>query len=215
MTPDVIYEDNHLLVVNKPAGLLTQPSGTHQESLESICKAWLKEKYHKKGQVFLHAIHRLDKPVSGIVVFARTSKALSRLQETMRHNKNIKKMYEAWVERTPKSSEGWLEHYLVHDDHCAIVSSKNDPKAKLARLHYRVKEERGEQALLEVELETGRYHQIRVQLAAIGCPILGDIKYSSKHSLPGQTIALHHAFMQIPHPITGHLIDLIAFPASS
>jgi len=210
MTPEVLYEDNHLLVVNKPAGLLTQPSGTDQDSLESLCKAYLKAKYQKPGQVFLHAIHRLDKPVSGIVVFARTSKALSRLQESMK-GKHFKKVYEALVENIPKPLEGSLEHYLIHDEHRAIVAEASNSEAKHARLHYRVKEKRGSQALVEVELETGRYHQIRVQLAAIGCPVVGDTKYGSKHSLPDKTIALHHSLMEIPHPTTGETLVIKSF----
>lgn len=209
MTPEVLYEDNHLLVVNKPAGMLTQPTNHEQESLELICKEWLKAKYKKPGNVFLHALHRLDKPVSGIVVFARTSKALSRLQASMR-DFNIKKTYYALVEKAPQPSQGTLEHYLVHDDHISSLSKKGDPKAKLARLHYRVKEKKESHFLLEIELETGRYHQIRAQLAAIGCPIVGDIKYGSKQTLPFKGIGLHHAFMQIPHPITGELLTFEA-----
>lgn len=209
MTLEVLYEDNHLLVVNKPAGMLTQPTHLEQYSLEFVCKEWIKAKYNKPGKVFLHAIHRLDKPVSGIVVFARTSKALSRLQASMRE-KEAKKTYFALVEKTPHPSEGTLEHYLIHDDYIATISSKGHPNAKQARLHYRVKEKRGPYILLEIELETGRYHQIRAQLAAIGCPIVGDVKYGSKKALPFKSIRLHHALMQIPHPITGELLTFKA-----
>lgn len=205
MTPVVLYEDNHLLVVNKPAGLLTQPSGTNEDSLEAVCKHWLKEKYQKPGQVFLHAIHRLDKAVSGIVVFAKTSKALSRLQTSMK-NKHFKKVYEALVESMPKMKEGTLEHYLVHDEHRARISATQDPNAKLARLHYRVVGQEGKYFKLEVELETGRYHQIRAQLSAIGCPIVGDGKYGSSQA--AQTIGLHHALMEIPHPTTGEILTI-------
>jgi 23S rRNA pseudouridine1911/1915/1917 synthase len=200
--PEVLYEDNHLLIVHKPAGLLTQPSGTSQPNLEEICKQWLKQKYGKPGRVFLEVIHRLDKPVSGIVVFAKTSKALARLQASMR-DKKILKIYQAWVEGALPSDEGVLQHYLIHDDFHAQVVPPTQEGAKLARLHYRVLETTPTQQRLEIHLETGRYHQIRAQMAAIGCPILGDIKYGSKISLPKGAIALQHAEMRLPHPITG------------
>jgi 23S rRNA pseudouridine1911/1915/1917 synthase len=204
---DIIYEDNHVLAVNKPPGLLTQPSGTSQESLESFCKAYIKEKYGKPGNVFLEAIHRLDKPVSGIVVFARTSKALSRLQASMR-NKSCVKRYQALIVNAPFPEEGILEHYLMHDDHKAAVVDSTHPQAKLARLSYRVIQRQGPYILIELELETGRYHQIRAQLAAIGCPIIGDDKYGSQVRLAENRLALHHVYMQIQHPISGHDLKL-------
>lgn len=203
--PEVLFEDNHMLVVNKPAGLLTQPSGTTQESLESLCKAYLKEKYNKPGNVFLESIHRLDKPVSGIVVFARTSKALSRLQETMR-NKNCKKVYIALVEKAPSLLKGVLEHTLIHDEHQAKIVHPSHPQGKIARLSYVVKDTIGPFISLEIELETGRYHQIRVQLAAMGCPIVGDSKYGSSIKYPHGGIALHHSQMHIEHPITKEML---------
>jgi 23S rRNA pseudouridine1911/1915/1917 synthase len=200
-TLDILYEDNHILAVNKPAGLLTQPSGTDRESLESLCKVYLKEKYQKPGNVFLESIHRLDKPVSGIVVFARTGKALSRLQASIR-NRDCIKRYQALVENAPRQDEGILEHYLIHDDFKAAVVSSTHPQAKLARLKYKTVEVRGKYFLLDIEIETGRYHQIRAQLAAIGCPIIGDMKYGSQKSLPDNKLALHHVYMDIEHPIT-------------
>lgn len=201
---EVIFEDNHQLVLNKPAGLLTQPSGTDQASLESQAKMWLKDKYQKSGNVFLEAVHRIDKPVSGIVLFAKTSKALSRLNESLRDKKSHK-VYLALVEGTVKSDQGTLEHYLVHDDFQARVVSKKDPQAKLAILHYRVIERKDNQTRLEIVLETGRYHQIRVQLAAMGHPILGDKRYGSHVPFKNDAIALHHFRLQVPHPITGEL----------
>jgi len=201
--PDILFEDNHLLVVNKPAGLLTQPSGTDQPSLESICKAWLKEKYKKPGNVFLEAVHRLDKPVSGIVLFAKTSKALSRLNASQRGKQSVK-TYHALLENAPPQAEGTLEHHLLHDDYQARVSS--DPAAKLSRLHYRLLKKIGPRALVEIELETGRYHQIRAQFAAIACPIVGDSKYGSKTPLPNNIIYLHHFRLQIPHPISSEIL---------
>lgn len=197
---DVIFIDNHLLVVNKPAGVLTQPSGTDRDNLQDRAKAWIKDRFNKPGNVFLEALHRLDAPVSGIVLFARTSKALSRLNESMRQ-KDTQKVYHALVEGMLPSAEGVLENFLVHDDFHAQVVSKSHPQAKLARLRYRTIEKKGEFTLVEVELETGRYHQIRIQLAYARCPIAGDKLYGSATPFP-QGIALHHTRLTIPHPIT-------------
>jgi 23S rRNA pseudouridine1911/1915/1917 synthase len=209
MNPDdlkVLYEDNHLLIVYKPSGILTQPSGTFQPNLEQVCKEWIKQKYHKPGQVFLEVIHRIDKPVSGIVAFAKTSKALARLQAYMREKK-IVRIYEAWVEGTLPSDEGILEHYLVHDDYRAKVVDSTCKEAKKAKLHYQVIERQPGKTRLKIELETGRYHQIRVQLAEIGCPILGDFKYGSQASW-SDGIALQHTEMRLPHPVTHEQIIL-------
>jgi 23S rRNA pseudouridine1911/1915/1917 synthase len=202
---DVIYEDNHLLVVNKPAGILTQPSGTDQPSLEALAKAYIKEKYQKPGNVFLEAVHRIDKPVSGIVVFAKTSKALSRLNESMR-SKNVRKIYWARLDSQPNPPAATLEHHLIHDDYRAQVS----PLGKLARLHYRTLPT----GIVEIELETGRYHQIRVQMAEIGCPIMGDAKYGSVKKCGRDGIALHHRLLELKHPTTGEMLFLEA-PASN
>jgi 23S rRNA pseudouridine1911/1915/1917 synthase len=198
---EILYEDNHLLVVNKPAGLLTQPSGTHQDSLEKQVKEWIKVHYKKPGQVFLEAVHRLDKPVSGIVLFARTSKAISRLNEAIRA-KQTRKMYMALVEGHFRQHTGLLEHYLIHDDFQARLATKQDPQAKLARLTYKVVQEYPQATLLAIELETGRYHQIRLQLSAMNCPIMGDTKYGSTQQFAPQTIALHHQRLEFPHPIS-------------
>src|SRR5579871_6098423 len=177
----VLYCDNHLLVVSKPAGIPTQPHEGSQENLLDQCKAWLKAEFKKKGNVFLEPVHRLDKPVSGLVLFARTSKALSRLQEMMRKHQ-IEKTYFAWVEGILPEERGVLEHYLVHDEYRARVVDPSRSQAKLARLQYLQVEKRGERTLVEIQLETGRYHQIRAQMAAMGCPIVGDRKYGSKSS---------------------------------
>lgn len=203
--PEILFEDNHILVVNKPAGLLTQPSGTDQDSLEVYCKQWIKEKYQKPGNVYLHAVHRLDKPVSGIVLFARTSKALARLNASIR-SREAHKAYLAIVDGALPAKEGTLEHYLVHDDHHAMVVPKDNPQGKLARLHYKVMESLGGETLVEIILETGRYHQIRLQMAAIGCPIRGDTKYGSKTGMPGGAIALQHYKLEVKHPVTGDLL---------
>lgn len=198
---DVIYEDNHLLVVNKPAGLLTQPTELESYSLENLAKAWLKEKYQKPYNVFLGIVHRLDKPASGIVLLAKTSKALSRLNEMIR-SKNVIKTYCALVEGKPPKESGTLEHFLRHDDHKALVCHRDDPRAKFARLFYDDIRSNDKTTLLQIILETGRYHQIRTQCAAIGCPIVGDTKYGSQINLPHGVIALHHYRLQITHPVT-------------
>lgn len=197
----ILFEDNHLLIINKPAGLLTQPSGTMNHSAEELAKNWIKYVKQKPRNVFLEAVHRLDKPVGGIVIFAKTSKSLSRLNEAMR-NKETKKNYLALIEGHLPQNEGVSEHYLVHDHLHARVSSSADPLAKLARLHYRFLRRVGGYDLIEIELDTGRYHQIRAQMAAMGCPIVGDAKYGSGRSYSDEGIALHHARLEFPHPIT-------------
>jgi len=199
---DILYEDNHIIAVNKPAGLLSQPTEQENDSLEIRVKAWIKEKYHKPGNVFVGVIHRLDKPVSGIVLFAKTSKALSRLNDSIRSHK-MQKVYMALVEGIPAKKAGTLTHFLKQGDHCSILSNAQDPEAKQAILHYETLKEFQSSALLQVILETGRYHQIRCQCAAMGHPILGDIRYGAKQRISNRdAIALHHAKLTFPHPIT-------------
>lgn len=198
---EVLYEDNHIFVVNKPAGIATQPSPTSHASLELDCKCWLKEQHQKPGNVFLHPIHRLDKPVSGIVLFAKTSKALSRLNASMRAHE-MQKVYTAHVEGLITPLEGVLEHYLTHGDHYAHVSSPKSKDAKRACLSYIVKEQQDSISIVEISLQTGRYHQIRAQMAAIGHPVIGDVKYGSTRPMPEGTIALSHTKFSFPHPTT-------------
>ncbi len=189
---DVLYVDNHLLVVNKPAGLLTQPSPLEQESLENQAKEWIKAEFKKPGHVFLHCIHRLDKPVSGIVLFARTSKGLSRLNQFMREGKFIKTYY-ARLEKPPEEKKGFLEDRLEREEfHSRVV----EEGGRLAQLEYEVTTG----SLVKINLITGRYHQIRVQMANMGCPIVGDRKYGATTGLP-IGIALHHGQLVFPHPI--------------
>jgi 23S rRNA pseudouridine1911/1915/1917 synthase len=189
------YCDNHIFLAEKPAGIPTQGG------LDIEAKKWIKERFNKPGNVFLEPIHRLDKPVSGLVLFARTSKALSRLQEEMRE-KSIKKTYFALVEGTLPFPEADLEHRLVHDDFRARIAEKGESEGKLARLHYKVMKKKEGITLLEIDLITGRYHQIRAQLSHIGCPILGDAKYGSHHPFLGPGIALHHGQLSFIHPTT-------------
>ncbi|MCB1111967.1 MAG: RluA family pseudouridine synthase [Chlamydiales bacterium] len=196
----ILYEDNHLLIINKPSGILTQPSGTDQKNIEDLAKQLIKERDHKPGNVFLHAVHRLDKPVSGIVIFAKTSKALSRLNASIRR-KEMVKTYIARIGGTLPDKEGTLEHKLDHDNYRAAVSESG----KLCRLHYR----QIDPHLVEVTLETGRYHQIRAQLAAINCPIDGDSKYGSGAPW-SHGIALHHSKLIMKHPVTGEILTITA-----
>ncbi|NGX62365.1 MAG: Ribosomal large subunit pseudouridine synthase C [Chlamydiae bacterium] len=200
--PNVLFYDNHLLVLDKPAGILTQPDGSSTPSLEEEGKQWIKEKFARPGNVFLEAAHRLDKPVSGIVLFARTSKALSRLNASQREKK-WKKEYLAWVSGSLEKKEGTLTHYLVHGSFRAHLSHPEDPGAKKCLLSYRVTEEEKGRSLIHIELQTGRYHQIRAQLAAIGHPILGDLKYGG---IDFPRLALHHFRLSFPHPTTQKIL---------
>ncbi len=188
-----IYLDNHLLVVSKAAGVATQPD-LHEE-----LKQWLKERFGKPGNVFLEPIHRLDRPVSGLVLFARTSKALSRLNESMR-NREIQKTYLARVEKPVSPMEATITNYLVHDDFRARVVDQKHPEAKEAILHYEVLKNEKDHALLKIELKTGRYHQIRAQFSYMGHPVIGDQKYGSRQA--EKKIALHHAELSFLHPVT-------------
>lgn len=197
----VLFSDNHLLAIDKPAGLLTQSSGTSQANLEDMAKEWLKAETGKPGNVFLVPVHRIDKSVSGIVLFARTSKAVTRLNESIA-KRRTQKIYVALVEGRPPSSEGIIEDYLIHDDYRARRVDRTEPGAKYARLAYKLLKTEGDCSLLEIELDTGRYHQIRVQLAGIGCPIVGDTKYGSRLPWKQGAIALHHTRFVFPHPIS-------------
>lgn len=209
MTP--LYLDNHLLALNKPGGLLTQPSGTDCDNLEDRAKALLKERKNKPGAVFLHAVHRLDRPVSGIVLFACTSKALSRLNEAQRQHQ-FRKTYHAWIDHPPPQNQGILEHTLRHADRCAEVVPDGSPGGKRCRLDYRILQSTGSMWQIAIELHTGRYHQIRAQWAAVGCPIIGDVRYGSTHPLPEGIIALHHARLELPHPVRPERLCIEAPP---
>ncbi len=202
---EVLYEDNHLLALNKPAGLATQGSEHNKQSLEDEAKAYIKKAQNKPGNVYLHPIHRLDKPTSGVVLFAKTSKALSRLQEMMRELK-IKKTYIAICEGTVLPQEGTLKHNLAHDEHKASVTKDGKPSI----LHYKVTKTHNSNSLITVELVTGRYHQIRVQFQAIGHPVLGDKKYGSSQSFYKDGIALHHKTLSFSHPVTHILLEISA-----
>ncbi len=203
----VLMLDNHLLAADKPGGLLTQPSGSSEDSLESQAKAWLKDKFSRPGSVFLEAVHRIDKPVCGIVMFARSSKGLSRMNQSVRDG-FVRKVYRARVSGRVKHSNGHLENFLIHDEYRARVVSADMPGARLACLSFKVLETGASESLLEILLETGRYHQIRVQLAHMGHPVLGDVKYGSKLPWKKDTIALQHFQLTFPHPVGGREITL-------
>ena len=202
---EILFCDNHVLIAAKPSGMLTQPDDTERNSLEVFAKNWLKKEYQKKGNVFLHCIHRLDIGVSGLVLFARTSKALSRLNEQMRQM-DIQRIYHAEVEGSlSKTKEGQLDHYLIHGDHRALVVKEGDVGAKHARLHFQVIQSFPQSTLVQVELETGRYHQIRAQFSAIGHPIIGDKRYGSQIGAEGE-IRLHCSKISFQHPVTKELV---------
>lgn len=196
---EVLFHDNHLLVVVKPPNLLTQPTDLETHSLETLAKAWVKKEYAKPGNVFLHCIHRLDRPVSGLVLFARTSKALSRLNEQSR-NQEIQRIYTAEVEGHLHPKIGKLDHYLIHGEHAAQIAKPTDPGAKHARLTYEVLRAQSQTSLVKIELETGRYHQIRAQFSAAGHPVVGDKRYGG--SGDGREIHLHCSLLAFLHPIT-------------
>lgn len=200
MSVRVLFEDNHLLILDKPAGLPTQPSLEHKDALEVRAKAYLKDKYQKKGDVFLSAVHRLDKEVAGIVIFAKTSKALSRMNDLIREKK-LEKFYHAKVHGALKIKEQRLCDFLVKKSHHAVVSSKTDPEAKECTLTYKVIKEEKNSSLLEIQLESGRYHQIRVQLSHLGYPVVGDTKYGSSISYPDSHIDLKHVRVVFEHPV--------------
>lgn len=207
----VIYEDNHLLVVNKPAGMLVQGDKTGDECLIDLAKKYIKEKYNKPGDVFLGLAHRLDRPVSGVVLLARTSKALARITADFRERK-VKKLYWAITPVKPSVDQGRLVNWLIKDQRKNIVKSYKKEKsgALRAELTFEVKARVGSNYLLEINLETGRFHQIRVQLAGMGCPIYGDIKYGSKVKNTNGKIFLHARKLSLIHPVKKEEVVFLA-----
>ena len=207
----VVYEDNHIIVVNKTASEIVQADKTGDTPLSETVKQYLKEKYQKPGNVFLGVTHRLDRPVSGLVIFAKTSKALTRLNEMFRAGE-VKKTYWAVVKNAPKESEGELVHFLVRNEkqNKSYAYDKEVPNSKKAVLDYRLIGRSENYYLLEVDLKTGRHHQIRCQLAKMGCPIKGDLKYGSPRSNPDGSICLHARRVRFVHPVSKELIELKA-----
>ena len=207
----VVYEDNHIIVVNKTASEIVQADKTGDTPLSETVKQYLKEKYQKPGNVFIGVTHRLDRPVSGLVIFAKPSTALTRLNEMFRTSE-VKKTYWAVVKNAPKETEGELVHFLVRNEkqNKSYAYDKEVPKSKKAVLDYRLIGRSENYYLLEVDLKTGRHHQIRCQLAKMGCPIKGDLKYGSPRSNPDGSICLHARRVRFTHPVSKELIELEA-----
>ncbi|MGL4854841.1 MAG: RluA family pseudouridine synthase [Lentisphaeria bacterium] len=195
----IIYEDNHLLVVLKPAGMGVQGDESGDLSLLDLCKLYIKEKYEKPGEVFLGLVHRLDRPVSGVVVFARTSKAASRLSEQFRNHSNDK-LYLAICEGRPPK-QGKFVDYLLRKERNSVVT-KNTKEGKYSELSYTCLAHKENLSLVKINLETGRHHQIRVQFSSRKFPLLGDFRYGNSTKFPNRSIALHAYELQIDHPIS-------------
>lgn len=208
----IIYEDNHLLIVEKPINLLSQGDETGDPDMLSLLKEDIKKRYNKPGNVYLGLVHRLDRPVGGVMVFAKTSKAASRLSEQVR-NKSFKKTYYAVLTGIPAEKQGHLEDYLYKDERSNMVkiAKKSDRDAKLAILDYRIIGASEGLSLSEIELDTGRSHQIRVQLANMGNPLYGDQKYN-KNASAGQQLALWSYKLTLTHPTTHELLTFSCIP---
>jgi 23S rRNA pseudouridine1911/1915/1917 synthase len=207
----VLYEDNHIIVVNKTCSEIVQGDKTGDTPLSETVKEWLKAKYNKPGNVFCGVVHRLDRPVSGIVVFAKTSKALPRLNEMFK-NKEVKKTYWAIVKNTPKEETATLRHFLVRNEkqNKSYAYDTEKPNSKEAVLSYKLIARSDNYCLLEIDLQTGRHHQIRCQLAKMGSPVKGDLKYGAQRSNPDGGISLHARKIAFIHPVSKLPIEIIA-----
>lgn len=207
----VLYEDNHLIIINKRVGDIVQGDKTEDTPLSEIVKQYIAEKYNKPGNVFLGVVHRLDRPTSGIVIFAKTSKALERLNKMLR-DKAISKTYCAIVKNKPPKQNDTLINYLKKNpkNNKSTVYNKETDGAKKAVLHYKLIKELDNYFLLEIDLETGRHHQIRAQLSSIGCPIKGDLKYGFNRSNDDGGICLHARHIEFIHPVSKEKISIVA-----
>ncbi len=205
----VVYEDNHLIIVFKESGEIVQGDKTGDVPLSETVKAYIKDKYHKPGNVFLGVVHRLDRPVAGLVVFARTSKALSRLNEMFRKGE-IHKTYWAITKQCPAEAQATLTNWLTRNErqNKSYVYDREVPGSKKSILEYRVIGHSDRYHLLEIRLMTGRHHQIRSQLAHIGCPIKGDLKYGAERSNPDGSISLLSHHVEFVHPVSKETISL-------
>ena len=208
---EILYEDNHIIIVNKSPKEIVQGDKTGDQPLLDMVKDYLKEKYHKPGNVFCGVVHRLDRPTSGVVVFAKTSKALTRLNEMFKKGE-IDKTYWAIVKDLPPRDEDTLVHYLIKNqkNNKSVAYDTEKPRSKKAVLHYKLVGRSQKYYLLEVKLETGRHHQIRCQLAKIGLPIRGDLKYGAPRSNPDGSISLHARNISFVHPVSKKIIDITA-----
>jgi 23S rRNA pseudouridine1911/1915/1917 synthase len=207
----ILHEDNHIIVVNKRVGDIVQGDKTGDKPLSEVVKEYIKEKYNKPGEVFLGVVHRLDRPTTGIVVFARTSKALTRLNELF-SNRETKKTYWAVVKNKPPKTEDNLVHFLKRNEknNTSKAHLKEVPESKKASLDYKIIKELNNYFVLEINLHTGRHHQIRAQLSAIGCPIKGDLKYGFDRSNPDGGIHLHARKLVFIHPVTKETLEIMA-----
>lgn len=207
----VLYEDNHVIIVNKRAGDIVQGDKTGDKPLSEVVKSYLKNKYNKPGNVYLGVVHRLDRPTSGIILFAKTSKALPRLNKLFAEKK-AQKTYWAIVKKPPPKLENTLIHWLKKNpkNNKSYASTTEIANGKKAVLHYRTIKQLDNYTLLEINLETGRHHQIRVQLAAIGSPIKGDLKYGFPRSNKDASISLHARRLEFEHPVSNEQIDILA-----
>ena len=207
----VLYEDNHIIIVNKRAGDIVQGDKTGDQPLSDVVKDYLKDKYSKPGNVYLGVVHRLDRPTSGLVMFSKTSKALPRLNKLFAEKK-AHKTYWAIVKETPETPSATLTHWLKKNpkNNKSAAYNKEIKDSKKAILHYKTLKALDHYTLLEIELETGRHHQIRVQLASIGAPIKGDLKYGFDRSNKDASISLHARRLQFTHPVSQEFIDVIA-----
>lgn len=208
---DVLYEDNHILVVNKHCGDLVQPDNDDESALENEIKAWIKRRDKKPGAVFLGVVHRIDRPVSGAVLFAKTSKALTRLNEMIK-NRQVTKTYWAIVEEMPPEEAGTLIHHITRDGRTNRAKAHDKPQkdSKEARLDYKIIAGSKNYRLLEIDLLTGRHHQIRSQLSKIGTPIRGDLKYGAPRSNKEGGISLHSRSLEFVHPVTKETVKITA-----
>lgn len=211
LTNRVLFEDNHLLVINKLPSEIVQGDKTGDQALVEIAKEYIFMEYQKPGKVFLGVVHRIDRPTSGLVIFARTSKALARMNEMLK-SRDVSKKYWAVVKNVPAETEGRLVHFLRKNEkqNKSYVVNQDAPDAKKAELTYKVLLQADHYTLLEVELLTGRHHQIRAQFAAIGCPLKGDLKYGADRSNPGGSIHLHARELEFIHPVKKESVHLIA-----
>ena len=213
---NIIYEDNHLIIINKAPGELSQSDITKDSSLVDDLKVYLKHKYQKKGNVYLGLVNRLDRPTSGLLIFSKTSKSLTRMNKIQKLRK-IKKTYYAVTEKRPKNESDQLINYLKKNQskNKSFVVNENDPKAKKAILKYRLIKKLKNYFLLEIILETGRHHQIRCQLSNIGCPIKGDVKYGAKRPNKDRSISLHSKKIEFTHPVSNKDLTFTAEPPKS
>ncbi|TRW24324.1 RluA family pseudouridine synthase [Flavobacterium zepuense] len=207
----ILYEDNHIVVVNKRVGDIVQGDKTGDKPLSDVVKEYIKDKYNKPGEVFLGVVHRLDRPTTGIVAFARTSKALTRMNELFK-NRETQKTYWALVKKRPEKDSDTLTHYLKRNEktNTSKAHIKEVPESKVASLDYKIIKQLDNYTALEIDLHTGRHHQIRAQLSAIGSPIKGDLKYGAERSNPDGGISLHARKLVFTHPVSKVVINITA-----